>query len=301
MKLKTLFILILLALCWGPSFLFIKIALEHIPPLTIVTGRVALAACMLLCIVKLQGKHLFKWLCHWRVYLVMALCASTLPFALITYGETSISSSVAGIINGSVPIFTALIAYFTIKEENITRKKCLGIAIGFVGIVIVFAPHLMDTNIRPEIGMLFVLIASISYAVGMIYARKQALSIPGLILPTWQLIFSTLILLPLSLMIDRPWNLPMPPISAIFSLVALAFLGTAVAFYLYYTLLRLRGAVYLSTSTLLFPVVAIVLGVIFLSERPAWNEYFGALLILAGLVITNSIFSSKKPPIHDAK
>lgn len=290
MTIKTLFLLILLALCWGPSFLFIKVAVSEIPPLTLVTLRVAIAALILFVILKLQGKKLLKWIHLWKQFLLIAFTASSLPFFLISYGEMSISSSVAGIINGSIPIFTALFAHFFIRGELLSLRKGIGISLGFLGILFVFIPELLDSQFTIEFGMVLVLIASLSYATGMVSAKKVNLRAPDLIIPTWQLIFSTLLLLPFSLLIDRPWTLPMPGAAAIGSLFGLAILGTAIAFYLYYIVLREAGVVYLSTSTLLFPIIAIVLGVIFLHERPTWNSYLGAFLILSGLFITNALY-----------
>lgn len=293
-KSKNIFLLLLLALCWGPSFFFIKIILEELPTFTLVCARLSLASLVLILIIKAQGKSLLSWIHYWKQFVIVGFFANALPFVLITYAETQIASSLAGIINSSPPIFTAILAHFFLHEEKMSAKKISGILIGTSGIVAVFLPSLLKGVQANFMGVAYVTIASISYAIAMVYSRKHLMKLPNLIGPTYQLIMAALLTLPFAVVIDRPYLLAFPSLKVISSLFGLVLLGTVFAFVIYYAILKNVGATYLSTSTLLFPFVSIFLGVIFLKEELHWNAYLGCLLILTGLVITNSLINFKE-------
>lgn len=285
-EIKHFFILFGLAFCWGPSFYFIKIALSTVPTFTIVASRLFLGSLILFTIVKFRGRRLLDYIDKWYHFLVMGFFANALPFALITGAEMKISSSLAAIINGSTPIFVAIIAHFLIETERLHLRKVVGIILGFSGLALVYLPSLFDKIVGNEIGVMMMVIASISYAVGIVYGRKYLNNVPGLVAPTFQLIFAFLLILPFALFVDRPWSLPFPDANGVIGVLGLSILGTALAFYLYYQLLQSAGATYLSMVTLLFPIVGINLGVILLKEHLAWNSYAGCGLILLGLMTT---------------
>ncbi|MCH9631455.1 MAG: putative amino-acid metabolite efflux pump [Chlamydiia bacterium] len=293
MKSKNVLLLIILALCWGPSFFFIKIILEEVPTFMLVNCRLGIAAIILIIIVKCQGKRLLTWIHLWKQFLVMGISACALPFVLITYSETMIESSLAGIINGSSPIFTAILAHYFLESEKMNVKKIIGILLGFLGIISAFLPSLLEGQHANVLGIICVAIASISYAVGMVFSRKYLMALPNLIGPTYQLIMGSLVLLPFTFIIDKPFSIPFLSAKVIISLISLAVLGTVLAFVLYYAIVKKVGATYLSTSTLLFPFVSIFLGVIFLHETLHWNAYLGCFLIVLGLITANSLINFK--------
>lgn len=295
-EVKHFIILFALAFCWGPSFYFIKIAVPTVPTFTIVAARLLLGALILLTIVKCRGRRLFDHIVQWRHFLIMGLFANALPFALITGAEIMISSSLAAIVNGSTPIFVAIIAHFLIETERLHLRKVIGIVLGFSGLALVYLPSLFDKVLGNEIGVLMMVGASISYAIGIVYGRKYLHKVPGLVAPTFQLICAFLLIAPFCLYFDKPWALPFPDLNGVIGIIGLGTLGTALAFYLYYYLLQSAGATYLSMVTLLFPIVGINLGVILLKERLAWNSYAGCGLILLGLVTTIYKNGQKKSP-----
>ncbi len=293
MRSKNVLLLIILALCWGPSFFFIKIILEEIPTFTLVTLRLSIATCILYLIIKAQKKKLTPFLKYWKEFVIMGFFASALPFCLITYSETKIPSSLAGIINGSPPIFTAILAHIFLENEKMSFKKISGILVGFLGILVVFMPSILkglDANIT---GISLVVIASISYSIAMVFSRKKLSHLPNLIGPIFQVMMGALIVLPFSIFVDKSYTLSIPSPKIITAIFSLAILGTVLSFTIYYVLLKTAGATYLSTSTLLFPFVSIFLGVVFLKETLGWNEYLGCSLILLGLTITNSLIKAK--------
>lgn len=292
MKALSVLLLVVLTLCWGPSFFFIKVSLEELPSLTIVLIRLMIGALFLLCVIKIQKKHFFKWIFLWKHFLVMGLLANIGPFCLITYAETTINSSLGGIINASQPIFTAVLAHYFIATEKFSLKTLTGIFIGFGGILLVFLPSLSG-NHSSGLGVLYMAIAALSSAAAAVYAKKYVAVLPNMVTPTYQLIISSILLLPFTLFFDRPHLLPFPSLKIVISLLALGILGTGVAFIVYYYLVKHAGATYLSTSSLLLPFVAIFLGVIFLGETLHWAAYIGCALILIGLIISNNLVNLK--------
>ncbi len=293
MKSKNVLLLIILALCWGPSFFFIKIILEAIPVFTLVTLRLGIASIILLTIIKIQGKRLRPFFKYWKHFIVMGFFSAACPFVLITYSETSMPSSLAGIVNGSPPIFTAVLAHYFLQSEKMSVRKLTGILVGFTGIVVVFLPSLFQGVHGHSTGILLVALASLCYSIGMVFSRKYLSELPNLIGPTFQVIMGALIVLPFSLFVDKSYTLSIPSFKVITCIIALAILGTVFAFTLYYAIMKSAGATYLSTSTLLFPFVSIFLGVTFLGEQLTWNDYAGCALILLGLIITNALISHK--------
>ena len=293
-RLKNVFLLVLLALCWGPSFFFIKIALREWSPFTIVSVRLSFAALILYLIVKFQRRSLWQWRHLWHRFAFMGFFASALPFVLITYSEKWISSSLAGIINGSPPIFTAFLAHFFIDSEKLSWRRIIGLLIGVSGLVTVFLPTLLDSVVGNGWGVSFVAIASFCYAIGMVYSRKYLMELPPMIGPTNQVLYGAIMTIPFMFIFDNPTvELANPAAATMLSMLGLSFFGTVMAFVLYYAILRLAGATYLSTATLLFPFVSIFMGVIFLKEELGWNAYLGCGLILIGLIIANKLLSTK--------
>ena len=162
-------------------------------------------------------------------------------------------------------------------------------------------PSLLKHSHSNEIGIILVLVASMSYGVGIVYTRKFLGKLPSLIGPCWQTLMAFLVLIPFSLYFDHPFSLPMPSQTAWFGVIALAVLGTAVAFIIYFEIVKLAGATFLSLVTLIFPLVGILLGVTLLHEKLSWNAYAGCGLILIGLAIANpevklKLFSKKNAP-----
>ena len=282
LEVQHLLLLFALSTCWGPSYMFIKFALEGFSPFAIVWSRLTLGCLLLLPIVWFRGRELLNWKHYWKHFFIMGIFANAIPFSLISYAELYISSSLAAIINGSAPIFVTILAHFVIQDEKMSWMKTTGISLGFCGLVLVMLPSLLEQRYGSTFGVLLMIGAAMCYAIGMVYGRRHLSRVPGLIAPTWQLFFASIITLPFVLIFSpMPVN---PPAISIFGLIGLAVIGTSTAFYFYYQLVQKAGATYLSLSTLLFPIISINLGVIFLHEKLNSLAYLGFALILAGLV-----------------
>ena len=300
-KIRNFLLLLALGFCWGPSFLFIRLAIEHLPPLTLVASRLWPGAILLCLLCLAKGEKPLTYLKEWRHFLVMGFFACAFPFSCISAGQQYIPSSLAAIINSSTPIFTALGAYYFLGER-LGIIKITGISTGILGILAVFLPSFFDNGHQNELGMFLILLASMSYAVGFLYSRKNLAHIPSLVGASGQVLAAALLVSPLALFFEKPYELPFPPASAIFGISCLAILGTVFAFAIYYELTRSAGATYASTSTLLFPAIAVILGVVILGESLSWNIMLGCPLIFLGLAIANGIlplsFSRKTLKLH---
>lgn len=290
MKVRTFLWLVFLASLWGPSYLFIKVAVSEIPPLTLMLGRVGIAGALLYLILRVQGRSLLPWGRIWCHLAVFALVQNAVPFVLFAWGEQYIDSALAGILNGTTPLFTLILAHFFTSDDRLTPAKVSGTLIGFSGLLVLIGPSLWEGVQATTWGLLAVTVASASYGVAILYSRRHLRGLPPLVGPTSQLLLATLILAPLALLFDRPFNLPMPSRPALGSLLALAVFGTALAFVVYYRLLERASATYVSMVTYLIPIFGVILGMLVLDEQLGWNAYAGCILILAGVMIVNGVF-----------
>jgi drug/metabolite transporter (DMT)-like permease len=293
MKLKALFWIVALALLWGPAFLFMKVAVQEIPPLTVAATRVSLGAALLYLILRFQGRSLPKFGSSWRHFAVMGLAANALPFALLSWGQQYIDSALAAILVGAVPLFTIFLAHFFTVDDRLSLNKMVGIPVGVGGLVLLFIPALFDGVHATLWGSAAAIGSALSYAVAFVYARQRLRGLPPLVGPTAQLIMAAIYLLPLALIIEQPYALPTPTWSVINSLLLLTVWSTILAFIIYYRAMEQISASTLSVVTYLNPIVATVLGVIVLQEQLGWNVYLGYVLILLSAMVANNVHPSK--------
>jgi drug/metabolite transporter (DMT)-like permease len=294
MKMRNFLWLLLLASLWGPSFLFIKVAVTEIPPFTMVLGRVGLGALLLYLVLRLQGRHLPAFGPLWKHVAVIAFFHNAVPFVLFGWGEQYIDSALASILNGTTPLFTIILAHFFVEDDRLSPTKVAGVLLGFGGLLLLIAPSLLSGIQATTWGLVAITVASASYGVAIVYTRNHMRGLPPLVAPTAQLFVATLYLLPVSLLVDRPYTLPLPSWPALGSLLALAVLGTALAFIVYYRLVERADASYVSMVTYVIPVFGVILGVVVLNERLTWNALAGFVLILLGVMIVNGVFKVSK-------
>ncbi|NGX42817.1 MAG: putative amino-acid metabolite efflux pump [Chlamydiae bacterium] len=282
---KSFIYLLLLALCWAPSFLFIKIAVTEVPPLTVAAIRVGIGAILLFLFLKSKGVSFPREKKVWWHFTIMGITSCVIPFSLICYGEQYISSGMAAITNGSTPIFTALLAHLFLSDERFTFNKLAGICLGLIGITCIFLPPLFSGGENNMIGIFSVLLASASYGVAIVYTRKNIPKLTSLVVPSAQLITGTIIQFAVALAIEQPFSgaYDFPSWQTIGSIISLGTIGTALAYILYFKVLELSDATYLSMATCITPSFAVVLGAIFLHEALTPFSYLGFLLILSGV------------------
>jgi drug/metabolite transporter (DMT)-like permease len=293
-------LLLLLGLIWGGSFFFARIAVHDVPPFTLVFLRLSLAAVALH--LYMAGRlDIYRLLrLHWRQFLFLGLINNAVPHALIFLGETEIGAGLASVLNATTPIWTVIIARYLTEDEKPTAAKLVGCLVGLAGTIVLVGPGIMVTNGVPFWALLVPILAAVSYGFAAIYSKRFK-GIPAPIIATGQLTGSSIIMLPVSLIVDRPWTLAMPPLGSITAIIALALLSTAFAYILYFRIMALAGATNASLVTLLVPPGAILLGVVFLGERLEPTDIAGMLLIAIGLLILDGrLFARLRPGARPA-
>ncbi|MEL7146069.1 MAG: DMT family transporter [Bacteroidota bacterium] len=288
MKIKNLLMLLLLASIWGPSFLLIKIAVAEIPPMLLAAMRIAIAAITLFMVLKFKKEKLSRNLRFWKHVAIAGLFAHAIPFTLFNWGELYIDSALASVLNGLTPLFTILIAHFTLKEERLTLAKTIGTVTGFLGLIVLLYPNMISTENGQLLGAFAIGLAALSYAVAIVYAKINLVNARPLQAPASQLIITAIYLLPVALLIDTPSTWTTISWPALTAVLILGVVGTGAAFVIYYRLLASAGASYLSLSVYVVPVYGIVLGKVFLNESLTIYGIIGTIIILAGLLLANS-------------
>jgi drug/metabolite transporter (DMT)-like permease len=273
--------LIALSLLWGASFLFIKVAVRELTPATLITGRLGLAALTLALVVPFAlgtGEAARQIRGYWPWLVVVALVNTAIPFWLLSWGETRIDSGLASIIQASVPIFNALIAFVAFREVRVTGAPLFGVAIGFVGVALL-------VGAQPEgkvLGALAVVGMAFCYGVGGLLTGRYLKPVPPIVVAFTSTAIATLIWLPVGVA-EAPSQ--MPGWKTIGSVVALGIPGTALAYLLFFGLITGAGAAYTSLVTYLIPPIALAYGAIFLGERFGAYAFAGLALILAGVAL----------------
>ncbi len=288
---------LLLTLMWSASFLFIKLAVAEIPIWTIDALRVSIAAILLGAIMLWKRLSFPKQWQFWLHTTVFALLSSILPFCLFCYAEQTIDSALAAVLNGTTPMFTALLAHLLIPSDRLDSQKGVGITLSVAGLICLFWPTLQQGVSGTVIGMGAAAVAAFCYGLSHVYAKKYFSGHPPFVAPTAQLAVSSLILLPMSLFIDHSLWLPMPSLPAILGVCCLSFLGTFLAFILYYRLLEMSGPTSLSMTACFIPVGGMILGALFLGESITLWDLFAASLILAGIAFVNDLIKLPKAAV----
>ncbi len=277
-------LLALLAVLWGGSYFFVEVAIRQLPPLTIVVARVALGAVVLLVLGRLTGLRLPTDRRLWAMFAVMGLLNNVIPFTLIAWGQTHIFSGVASILNATTPLFTVAIAHMLTDDEKLTGSRLIGIMLGLGGVAVMVGSATIRA-LGVQIGaQLAVLAAACSYALAGVFGRQfNTRGITPMATATGQVTASSILLLPVMLIVDRPWQMSLPSLPTIGALVGLAALSTAAAYTIYFRLLASAGATNLLLVTFLIPVTAILLGISVLGETILPRHLVGMMLIGCGL------------------
>ena len=281
MSAKNWGLLLLLALLWGSSFFFYKILVATLPPVTVVLGRVGIAAVAMNLWLLVSGQKMPFSDGRWRRFLLLGFLNNVLPFILIAWGETRITSGMASILNATTPIFMVAVAHWGTEDEKLSWGKVAGIVLGIAGVMVLVGSDAFGGGSYVW-GELAVVGASCAYGFGGVYSRRFK-DLPPLVAATGQVSGGAVILLPLSLLIDQPWRLPMPDADVWAALLAIALVNTALAYFVYYRMLAGAGVTYISLVTFLIPVIALMLGAIFLDERVTVQALAGMAVITLGL------------------
>jgi len=274
-------LVVLLSVLWGGSFFFVEVALEELPPLTVVLVRVGLAAAALLAFVYATGRRMPWAPGAWGAFAVMGALNNVVPFSLITWGQVQIESGLASILNATTPLFTVALAHYLTRDERMTPGKLVGVALGIAGVAVLIGPSALAGLGLYGLGQVAVLGGALSYALAGIYGRRLV-AFPVPVAAAGMLVASTAMMAPLVFIFEAPYSAA-PGMVTWGAMVALALMSTAMAYLIYFRVLASAGATNILLVTFLIPVSALLLGVAVLGERLEGTAFAGMALIFVGL------------------
>jgi drug/metabolite transporter (DMT)-like permease len=282
-----------LSVLWGGSFFFNGVVLKELPPLTVVLLRVALAAMILLPVLRAYQIRFPVGLSGWKPFFAIALLNNVLPFSLIVIGQTYIPSGLASILNATTPLFTVVVMAAA-GDEKLHARRVVGVLTGLIGVIILHGQDVHGQGVHGQdpgfqsgegVGILLCLAAAFSYGLSALYARRKLSNSPPLATATFQLLASALMMTIVAAVVERPWQLPMPGVTTWLAMIGLSALSTALAYIVFFQILRRSGSTNVMLVTLLIPVTAILLGYLVLGESISLREIIGALVIGSALLL----------------
>lgn len=275
-------LLLLLATLWGGSYTFIKIGVETIPPLTLITGRTLIAGVILLAVIAWRGLSLPRDLDSWRKFLFQACLNSVVPFTLIAWAERSVDAGLAAILNATTPVFVFLITLALTRSREVDLRKAFGVAAGLAGITLVVGMQALGGFGGELVAQLAIVLATVCYAFAALFGRNFT-DFDPLIPAAGSLICGAALLMPVALVVDRPWTLS-PSQDSLVALLALAAVSTALAFAIYFRLIRTLGPVGTTAVSYLRVPVGVAIGIVFLGERLSPTAWAGLTLVIPGVI-----------------
>lgn len=286
MKIKHWIIFILLGAIWSSSFMWIKIAVQEVGPMMLVAFRALFGLLFGILVISIQRVQWPRSFRSWFPLLILGLTNVAIPFFLISWGEKSIDSAVASILDATVPLFTILIAHYLLRDDKITLPKVLGLLTGFAGVVVLMSKDLANASTSSLLGQAAVILASVFYAVSSVLARKTTEDTPGVVRSAGPLVSASALMWLATFLFESPVKMPQLGITWI-ALLWLGVFGSGLAFVMAYYLIHEIGPTRTTMVTYLFPLGGVLLGVTFLHEQLTWQLMAGAMLIIASLGIAN--------------
>ncbi|PID46274.1 MAG: EamA family transporter [Proteobacteria bacterium] len=280
------FILLVLVLLWGTSFMFISLSLESFSPVGVVAVRIFLGAVVLGAVLWAKRLILPRDLKSWSIFLLFGLLGNLLPFYFISLGQQSVSSGVAGLLMASMPLFTMLLAHYLVPNERLNSYKLLGFSLGILGVLVIVYPSIQSTG-NTFFGVILILMASTSYAVNSILARLLPQFDP-IVAGFGMLLMGSLVIVPIWFYQDQPWQQEYHSM-AVLSIIWLGIGPTGIASVLFFAVIRSAGPTFLANINYVIPVVAYFTGAIMLGEHIEWHSLAALGLILSGIAVTRIV------------
>ncbi len=280
-----LLLLAVLALLWGTSYLFIKVAVEDFPPLTLIALRVWGACLFLLVVMRLRSEQLPRDLKTWRMLLVQAFLNSIGAWTVLAWGQQFVDSGLASVLNSTSPVFIFLITALITRHEAVPLRKFFGALFGILGVVLIVGVDALAGLGDQVAGQLACLLGAVLYAGAAIYGKRFH-HISALATATGTMIWASVVLGPLALIVDHPWTLR-PSAEAIYSVMALSVVCTGVALLVYFRLMRTLGSMGVASQSYLRAGVGVAFGIVFLGETLSLPIALGVLAAVIGVAFIN--------------
>jgi drug/metabolite transporter (DMT)-like permease len=276
-----LLLLLALATLWGASYTFIKIGIETIPPVTLIAARTLIAGTLLLAVLRWRGLSLPRDAATWRRFLFQACLNSVVPFTLIAWAEQTIDAGIASILNATTPIFAFLMTALITRHEAVTARKLVGIVAGMTGISLIIGMEAFGGLGEQLLPQLAVVLATVCYAGAAIFGRGFK-GLDPMMPAAGSLIAGAALLIPVSLVVDRPWTLT-PSAESLLALLGLAVFSTALAFAIYFRLIQTLGSVGATAQAYLRVPIGVAIGALFLGERLSETAWIGLGCVIVGV------------------
>ena len=278
---RELALLLLLATLWGASYTFIRVGVATIPPMTLIAARTAIAGIMLWAVMLWRGMRLPSDAANWRRFLFQACLNSVIPWTLLAFGERTLEAGLATILNSTSPIFTVLLSLAVSRREALTPRKLVGVVTGMAGISLIVGVQALGGFGQQLMAQILTVLAAVCYAGAAIFGRGFK-NLDPIAPAAGSLISGAAILIPASLSMERPWMLE-PSTSSVLALIALAVFSTALAFVIYFRLIRTLGSVGTTAQAYLRVPVGVAFGVMLLGERPSATAWIGLACVVVGV------------------
>jgi drug/metabolite transporter (DMT)-like permease len=274
-----------MSLLWGSAFLLIEIGLRTIAPMTLVFLRMGIAAPFMLLGLYMLQERLPTDRASWQQLIILGALNAAFPFILFFWGQQYLDSGYASILNATTPLWGVVVAHFLTDDEKATPARIAGVLLGLTGIIVMVGPEAMAGLTQSLLAQIACLVSTLFYGCAAIYGRKLGKSgMTPMVVATGQVITAALIMLPVMLWFDRPWQRPLPSTESLLAATGLAIPATAIAYFFYFKTIDRAGATNAMLVAFIMPVIAVMLGIAFLGEVLTGGQIVGALLIAAGLV-----------------
>lgn len=277
----NLALLVLLATLWGAAYTLVKVGVETIPPLTLISGRTLIAGAILLAIMRLRGIVMPRDPAVWKRFMIQACLNSVVPFTLIAYAERHVGAGLATILGSNAPIFAFLLALLFVRHERPTLRQSFGVAAGLTGICLVVGVDALNGLGQDVMAQLALVLSAVMFGAAALFGRNFN-GLDSTVPAAGSMICGAIILIPLSLVIDRPWTLT-PSTASIVALIALAVFSTALAFVIYFRLIQTLGSVGATAQAYLRVPLGVGLGVVFLGETLSPTVWIGLVFVVVGI------------------
>jgi len=279
--LTNILMLLALATLWGSSYTFIKVGVETIPPVTLIAVRTLIAASILIAVMRLRGLSLPRDAATWRRFFFQACLNSVVPFTLIAWAEQSVDAGLATILNSTTPIFTFLLTVIVVRHEAVTARKIFGVAAGLAGVCMIIGTEALS-GLGDQLPAQFaILLASVAYAGAAIFGRNFK-GLDPMMPAAGSMICGAIILIPVSLIVDRPWTLA-PSAESLGALLGLSVFSTALAFVIFFRLMQTLGSVGTTAQAYLRVPIGVGIGVVFLGETVTQTAGIGLVCVIVGV------------------
>ncbi|MFC3676634.1 DMT family transporter [Ferrovibrio xuzhouensis] len=275
-------LLLALATLWGASYTFIKLGIATIPPVTLIACRTLIAGLLLLGILRLRGIALPRDGATWRRFLVQAVLNSVVPFCLIAWAEYTVDAGLATILNSTSPIFTFLLTVAITRHEPVSFRKLFGVLAGLTGICLIIGLQALNGLGRELLAQLAIVAATVCYAGAAIFGRGFK-GLDPMLPAAGSMLSGAALLVPASLLLDRPWTL-VPSTSSVLALLGLSVFSTALAFVIYFRLIHTLGSVGTTAQAYLRVPIGVGIGVLFLNEQLGPTAWIGFACVFVGVV-----------------